>query len=427
MKLLLALSGGIDSMYMAKRALDGALFPYDFTFCAAHCNFALRGEESDADESFVRQWCENNGIEFFTAHFDTANYAAEHGISIEMAARELRYDWFADLCTEYGFDATVVAHNADDNAETMLLNMLRGCGSRGMRGMSPDSGAFPRRILRPLLKTSREEITSFMTSQGLGWREDRTNAELLYKRNLLRHKVLPVFKEINPSFLKTLSSDMSHIEQVDEIANDYYLEHRTSDTAQLLSLKHWRYVLYRELEKYGFGEGVYNDMCELLSSGKPLSGKLFLSPTHRLDLSSGEMVFSPLDERRDENPRVMVAAEGTYELAGRKFSIRKESRPHSLRAPEGVLYIKSDAFPFFLRKWQEGDYITPLGLNGKKKKLSDMFVDLKIPAFRKDSEVVIGSGPEDSEVLALLCRRISEKLKVNPEDDGIIVIREEIS
>lgn len=296
-----------------------------------------------------------------------------------------------------------------------------------MRGMSPDSGAFPRRILRPLLKTSREEITSFMTSQGLGWREDRTNAELLYKRNLLRHKVLPVFKEINPSFLKTLSSDMSHIEQVDEIANDYYLEHRTSDTARLLSLKHWRYVLYRELEKYGFGEGVYNDMCELLSSGKPLSGKLFLSPTHRLDLSSGEMVFSPLDERRDENPRVMVAVEGTYELAGRKFSIRKESRPHSLRAPEGVLYIKSDAFPFFLRKWQEGDYITPLGLNGKKKKLSDMFVDLKIPAFRKDSEVVIGSGPEGSEVLALLCRRISEKLKVNPEDDDIIVIREEIS
>ena len=120
MKLLLALSGGIDSMYMAKRALDGALFPYDFTFCAAHCNFGLRGEESDADEGFVRQWCENNGIELFTARFDTANYAADHGISIEMAARELRYDWFADLCSEHGFDATVVAHNADDNAETLL-------------------------------------------------------------------------------------------------------------------------------------------------------------------------------------------------------------------------------------------------------------------------------------------------------------------
>ena len=121
----------------------------------------------------------------------------------------------------------------------------------------------------------------------------------------------------------------------------------------------------------------------------------------------------------------MVSAEGTYELAGRKFSIRKESRPHSLRAPEGVLYIKSDAFPFFLRKWQEGDYITPLGLNGKKKKLSDMFVDLRIPAFRKDSEVVIEGS--EHEVLALLCRRISEKLKVNQEDDSIIVIREEIS
>ncbi|MBQ0077873.1 MAG: tRNA lysidine(34) synthetase TilS [Bacteroidales bacterium] len=230
MRILLAISGGIDSMYLANMAPE--LFP-GATFAVAHCNFGLRGEESDGDEAFVREWCSSHGMECFVKRFDTARYAHEKGISIEMAARELRYSWFAQLChpsvpetpgaSSCGFDALAVAHNANDNAETLLLNMVRGCGSRGMRGMSEDcTNADGLRILRPMLGISREEIAIWAKDNAIAWREDSTNADTIYKRNRIRHEVLPVLKEMNPSVLRTLRQDMERIAQTDDIAQDYF-------------------------------------------------------------------------------------------------------------------------------------------------------------------------------------------------------------
>ncbi len=277
-------------MYMAERSLRGDLSSSyaaagaggEIEFAVAHCNFGLRGEESDGDEKFVREWCEARGVELYVRRFETADHAAREGISIEMAARDLRYGWFGQLCVHEGFQAVAVAHNADDNAETLMLNLLRGCGSRGLRGMSADSGEFPRRVLRPLLTVSRAEIRAWMEGEGLSWREDSTNAETVFKRNKLRGKVMPVFAEINPSYLRTLAADMERFAQVDDIAEDYYrqaagecvLPDGAIDLKKVVTYKHWEYLLFRFTEGRLNADGLLR-LKKSVESGRPLGGKIF--------------------------------------------------------------------------------------------------------------------------------------------------------
>ena len=264
MRILLAVSGGVDSMYLANRAPE--LFP-GARFAVAHCNFALRGAESDGDEAFVRDWCAARGLECFVRRFDTAGYAAEHGVSIEMAARELRYAWFAELCREEGFEAVAVAHNADDNAETMILNLLRGTGTRGLRGMGDRDG-----IVRPLLDLPRAEIRAWMSAHGCAWREDSSNADNTPKRNRIRNEVFPVFARINPSFLRTLGEDMARIARTDDIAESWFQSVREGLTTPegdvripaVLALEHWEYALWRLLENAGLSGPTFEKLVALL-------------------------------------------------------------------------------------------------------------------------------------------------------------------
>jgi tRNA(Ile)-lysidine synthase len=263
-RILLAVSGGIDSMYLANRAPE--LFP-GARFAVAHCNFALRGAESDGDEAFVRDWCAAHGLECMVRRFDTAGYAAEHGVSIEMAARELRYAWFAELCRDGGFEAVAVAHNADDNAETLILNLLRGTGTRGLRGMGDRDG-----IVRPLLGTSRAEIRDWMSAHGCAWRNDSTNADNTPKRNRIRNEVFPVFARINPSFIRTLGDDMERIARVDDIAEAWFRSVRDGLTTEngavripaVLALEHWEYALWRLLEGAGLSGPTFGKLVALL-------------------------------------------------------------------------------------------------------------------------------------------------------------------
>lgn len=323
MRVLLAVSGGIDSMYMLHRAPE--LFP-GASFAVAHCNFGLRGEESDGDEAFVRNACEELGIECFVRRFDTLGYAAGHGVSVEMAARELRYAWFAELCSAApGFDALATAHNANDNAETLILNLLRGTGTKGLRGIPSAAGNWrlgvppsvnpqPKDILRPLLETGREEIREWMEANGHHWKEDRTNSENEAHRNKIRNLVFPVFAQINPSFVKTLGDDMSRIRQTDDIAEDYYQQAaakilNTQPKAPdilleisvngLLDLKHWRYVLWRILEDCSFNAETFQKLCSLLERYRSeplgtvtLSGKTFQSSTHTLRARKKTLLLS---------------------------------------------------------------------------------------------------------------------------------------
>lgn len=330
MKILLAVSGGADSIYLASRA--GDFFP-GAEFAAAHCNFSLRGAESDGDEQFVRDWCASKGITLFCKRFDTQAYASQNGISVEMAARDLRYAWFAQLCHEQGFQAVAVAHNANDNAETLMLNLLRGTGSRGLRGMGAQSeiiaGGKPLTILRPMLEISRPEIEATLMKEGTAWREDSTNRENDARRNKIRNLVFPVFAEINPSFLRTLGRDMDHFCQADDIAEDYFRNSGLSmevgvDIRKLLSLKHWEYILFRLLEPYNLSEETFGKLVELLKSGRTISGKVFQSPTHIVFIERKTLSAKPRESREALYSNFIIFATKIFSEGGNREGLGSE-------------------------------------------------------------------------------------------------------
>ena len=412
MRILLAVSGGIDSMYLAENA--GDLFPGS-SFAVAHCNFRLRGEESDGDEAFVRAWCGRHGLPLYVQAFDTVSFAARQGISLEMAARELRYRWFAQLCAKEGFDGVAVAHHSDDEAETMLLNLLRGTGTRGLRGMAPDGpipfGDGDARLLRPMLGMERKDIETWMRAHGCSWREDGTNAEDSFHRNKLRLKVFPILEEINPSFRETLRRDREHLAQADDIAEEYFRaalpavrdDEGRIDIAHLLSFRHWRYLLFRLTG--GLDAGHLAQLEAALADGRTAETRQY-GP---LTLSRGLLIPSG---------------------ACPEPSIRCSVLPHtdgmSLIPPAGTLYLDADRFPGepVVRPWRPGDWMVPFGMRGRKK-LSDLFTDLKYSAADKASARVIEHPDGGSRVAALVGRRIDGSLRVTEKTRRILVVESE--
>ena len=402
--ILLAVSGGIDSMYLANRASE--LFP-GALLALAHCNFCLRGEESDGDEAFVRQWCRERGLECHVKRFDTLGYAEAHGLSTEMAARELRYGWFAQLCSEYGYEATAIAHNADDDAETLMLNLIRGTGLRGISGMGERPG-----IVRPLLRTSREEIRKWMLEHGCSWREDSTNAQSLYKRNVLRNEIFPRLRDLNPSITATLCEDMERFAQAGAIVEDYWLDARervlcgdgSIDLRALLGLKHWEYVLWRLLEGSGIRKGEFEDLRNTLRSGRQIGGKRFgpvVASSTRLELCATSVCDGP---------------ELLCELLPREAL-------SSLKQEEGCLVLDADKVPqpLRIRNFQPGDWMRPLGMGGRRKKLSDILKELGYTVGSKAGVRVLEI--EGSHVGAILCSRIDETLKVDGTTSRVLRLK----
>lgn len=336
---LLAVSGGIDSICLASLFLNSAA---GRRFAVAHCNFHLRGEDSDSDEALVAAWCGRNGVRYHKADFDTEQYASSHNVSIEMAARELRYDWFASLCRDNGYYGVAVAHNANDNAETLILNLLRGTGLRGITGMQTESVVPVTRdelsgvrLLRPMLSFSREQIEEYVAANSLEYHDDRTNAETVYKRNRIRHLVFPVFESLNPSFLTTFAREMNAFSEVQEIADDYFLSVREGvcepagkdellrvNAVRLCHLKHYKYVLYRLLEAYGFRDRLLEPVVRLLESGKTFSGKVFEAPGYEL-ITAGECLIVRKSARVvTENPVISELADAHGDRANVQGSLR---------------------------------------------------------------------------------------------------------
>lgn len=336
---LLAVSGGIDSICLASLFLNSSS---GRRFAVAHCNFHLRGEDSDSDEALVAAWCGRNGVRYHKADFDTEQYASSHNVSIEMAARELRYDWFASLCRENGYYGVAVAHNANDNAETLILNLLRGTGLRGITGMQVEtvvpvtrdelSGV---RLLRPMLSFSRKQIEEYVAANSLEYHDDRTNAETVYKRNRIRHLVFPVFESLNPSFLTTFAREMNAFSEVQEIADDYFIAVRESvcepagkdellrvNAVRLCHLKHYKYVLYRLLEVYGFRDRLLEPVVRLLESGKTFSGKVFETPGYEL-ITAGEcLIVRKAGRVVPESPVVSELADANGDRANLQGDLR---------------------------------------------------------------------------------------------------------
>lgn len=429
---LLAVSGGVDSMCMAELFLNSTA---KVRFALAHCNFHLRGEESDSDEALVRAWAESHGVIFIKKDFDTKEYAASNGVSIEMAARELRYTWFAEVCRERGFAALAVAHNANDNAETMILNMLRGTGVKGMTGMCgssllPGSDA---RLIRPLLGFTRKDIHEYAVSHGLQWHEDSTNADSAYKRNCIRNEVFPLFERLNPSFLTTLNEDMERFAQVQSVADEYVRSvsaeiARLEDNGlpvierqKLTSKKDWEYVLFRLLEPFGFTSSVVADLVSVLKSGGTVSGRTFVAHEY-LAVTSAKEISVEATDIAIEATDITIEGPGTYSLDGVKFSVSLSDDVRNVRTVAGE--TKSDTagipFPFTVRHWKNGDWMRPLGMRGRKK-LSDIFVDLKFSLTEKKKALVIAD--EGSHVLALVGHRIDDSVKVTKDTSSVTVIR----
>ena len=354
--LLVAVSGGIDSMCLAEKVrLEGG------PFAIAHCNFSLRGAESDGDEAFVRDWASAYGVPCHVKRFDTLAYSAAEGISVEMAARRLRYHWFGELCRAYGYTGVAVAHNANDNAETLILNLLRGTGVRGILGMKadgfipdPDFAYIP--LLRPLLGMTRAEIEAFASEHGLTWREDATNASNDFKRNKIRNLVFPVFREINPRFVETLNRDME------------------------------RFAAVIPSEASVSQSGVEGDTLGL----RPRYDKYLLS-----------------EEPWDGSQPVKQPA-GVLILDADKL----ETEVREVLSQKGA-----DA----LGRWESGDWIRPLGAPGKKK-LQDWFTDHHIPADEKPLIPLLKSAREPHHVLAIAGHCIDHSVRVTASTRRILRI-----
>ena len=437
--LLLAVSGGVDSMCMADlfQSLEDRV-----PFAVAHCNFRLRGEESDGDEALVADWAREHSVPLHITSFDTEKYASENGISIEMAARELRYGWFASLCSQHGYKAVAVAHNANDNAETLLLNLLRGSGLKGVTGMSltsplpcaPGSDAL---LLRPLLKCTRKQIEGYAFAHKVHYREDRTNAMSEYKRNRLRNDVFPIFESINPSFIRTLNREASYFEDASGIVEDYCSaasekivsrsgDRLTVSLPALLAAPRWRYILYYILEPFGFNSAVLASLENLLLSERTISGKRFESQTHilfterehlRVEPSESPASVVPCAQVEDIMP---VRCAGTYHFNGAAVTVEEVdwTPDMPLKQPEGTLLFDAQKlrFPLVLRRWRDGDWLVPFGMRGKKK-VSDLFADLKYDSLKKSSAVVLVDTVSDSlaqegHIAAVLGVRSDDRYKV---------------
>lgn len=406
---LVAVSGGRDSMVLAEKVRrEGG------PFAVAHCNFRLRGAESDADESLVRAWAARHGVTCHVRVFDTEAFAAAEGISIEMAARQLRYRWFGQLCREHGYEAVLTAHHAGDNAETFFLNLLRGSGVKGLCGMpeegflpDPDYGDIPLR--RPLLRLTRADIDRLVLEWDLPYRDDRTNAENTVKRNKLRNQVFPILREINPSFEETLAADMKRLRLVERIADDYFEEHvslvwdgRRIDTDLLKTLPSWEYILYRILSQEGMAPALIDQATEVVRSG--LSGRrvgAFISATGRL---------------------VREEAVGTPEIVVTEESWGPDRSPVM---PEGVLAVDADQVrgDLVADRWVAGDWIRPLGMRGRKK-LQDWFKDRHFSLVDKQRAVVVrDSGLTDAHhVVAIAGHTIDQAYRITPSTRRVYII-----
>ena len=376
--LLVAVSGGIDSMCLAEKVRQSGE-----PFAVAHCNFGLRGADSNADEALVRSWAAAHGITCHVKGFDTKAYASANGISIEMAARRLRYHWFGELCREHGYSGVAVAHNANDNAETLILNLLRGTGLRGITGMKaegfvpdPDFTDIP--LLRPLLGMTREEIEAFAKENGVTWREDATNAQTDYKRNKIRNLVFPVFAQINPSFIQTLNRDMERFASVipSEVEGSQLSE-----------------------------EGI--PPSTVASRPLPCAG-------------ASRRLWAPPSYPAEGGQRLSEA----YPPLTTEYTVSEEpwDGTQPVKQQAGVLIMDAEkAGEFFEGRWETGDWIKPLGAPGKKK-MQDWFTDHHISADEKPFVPLLKSKKDPHHVLAVIPYCIDNSVKVTSHTKRIIRI-----
>lgn len=409
--LLLAISGGVDSVVMS------ALFARaKFPFAIAHCNFALRGEASEQDQAWTAQLAAQYGVSFYTHRFATRAYAQSMGISVQMAARKLRRDWLETLCTQHCFHAVALAHHGDDSWETVLLNLTRGTGLMGLRGIQPAHGVW----IRPLLFAHKERILRYAIKHGLSWREDASNAQLAYKRNVVRHQIVPRLKRLNPNLSVT---SRYTIERISQTAR-FFTEKVACLRAQSVSArgpcwyvsmkpfvqKEWAGAVLAEiLGVWGFCFG----QIERLLRSDAVSGSWIESPHYRLYTDRHRWIVCPKPSQATSVSHTMACKDhlitaGVYTLTARA-SVPIQNYRLSTSTDQIGLDQDQLAFPLKIRRWQPGDRFVPLGMSGRKK-VSDFLIDTKVPVPEKDHVYVLETA--DKQIAWVAGYRIDDRFKL---------------
>lgn len=418
-KLLIAISGGIDSV-----VLTHLCHKLKLNIALAHCNFNLRGDESDADEDFVLQLAENLDLEVFIESFDTNTYANENNVSIQMAARELRYNWFEELAEQLNFDYVLTAHHADDNLETFLINFTRGTGLDGLTGIPEINDVF----VRPLLPFSSENIKNYANNNNIKWRDDSSNASTKYLRNKLRHDVVPILKEINPSLLQSFENTLSNLQDSKDIVNDKIKDLikegviKLTATGFKLNIKQIKKhdnpkaYLYRFLNEFGFSE--WNDIVNLLDAQ---SGKYICSNEWRLIKDREHLLLSEINTKAQENIIISETANKVETPLGMLFFDEADA---IFGKRTNIIYVDKTklSYPLTVRKWEEGDVFYPLGMTGKKK-LSKYFKDEKLSLLDKENIWLLCS---ENNIVWVINKRADNRFRVTENTKQILKIELQI-
>lgn len=413
-KLLLAISGGLDSMVMAY-----LFHKSHFEIALAHCNFQLRGIESFEDQQFVENFANQNNIPIFITQFDTKAFAEDYKVSIQVAARELRYNWFYELLETKKYDYILTAHHADDNLETFLINLSRGTGIEGLIGIPAQN----EKIIRPFLSFSRSEIEAYANVNQIVWREDSSNASDKYLRNKIRHDLIPVLKQLNPDFLETFQKTQDYLQQTQIMAEDaaimvyQQVAQEANDEIhfnlkKLKQLPNYRSYLYQWLSEFGFT--AWNDIYALADSQ---SGKQVFAPQHSLLKNRDFLILAPLKEKTlheeffiEENKEVNFPIKLTFS----KVDSVIETSNKTIFTDASKLH-----FPLILRHWNEGDSFQPFGMDGKSKKVSKFFKDEKLSLTEKEKTWLLCSG---NQIVWIVGLRADERFKVSGTTTKIIKI-----
>ncbi len=426
-RVLLAVSGGLDSMVMAE-----LFHRIHQPFAIAHVNFSLRGDESDADADFVKNKVESYGVPFHLIRVDTAAVAQERGISIQMAARELRYNWFAQLLRENAYACVATAHHQNDVVETLLLNLTRGTGLAGLHGISVRQNG----LIRPLLFATRDQLAGYADEQKLTYREDSSNADDKYARNRIRHHVVPVLTDLNPGFWQTLLRTVERLRAAEtlmraELDRSWQAVAKpfgmgtTLPTDKLLALPEPAFRLAEWLKPFGFTTDQATQILQTLT--QPV-GQVFLSTTHRITHERPGLLLEPLPIETNHEivladwPNAPIDVAGRFTLTVDVFDKPTDFRPST---DPNMACFDADrlVFPLTIRPWQSGDRFRPLGLNGHKL-VSDLLNDLKLTRTEREQTAVLLSGDEIAWVIG---RRIDHRFRVTGETKRIGRVRWQIS
>ena len=416
-RVLLAVSGGVDSMVMVD------LFQVaEFPFGMAHCNFRLRGEESDEDERFLMETSSQLDVAGHFKRFDTRAIAQESRESIQMVARRLRYEWLEQIRQEHQYDYIATAHHVNDSIETIIFNWSKGTGIKGLLGVPVKND----KTIRPLLFATKDQIETYADSYDIAFREDRSNKEDKYSRNKIRHHIIPVLKSINPNLEQTASQNIQQLNEINfwfqfgltTLKKEVFVQNEHNWTINLEPLRKFPFLvtpLFEWLAPFGFNQ---HQIKQLVEDGFNQSGNQYFSSTHQILVDRACLIIAPIEEKGNLDSFTIYETEGQIEQAS--FSLKwrlTQNFPSSFDSSNYQVYFNPAAikFPMQLRRWQPGDRFTPLGMKGKSQKIQDFFSTKKLNRLEKAAQWILTN--EDGTIIWLVGHRISEKVKISEEQN----------